>query len=307
MNETPAILSGKALSASGITLSLLGGALFFALPAPDSPVYFGAAPYYLIPVVILSMVSIVAGKLGRPSAALTTWASATTFFCFGCFEVLYSWLPDVAHSIKPDSAMTLFLRELVAYGGNRSLQIMPIAMLAIIMAFLLKNQWRHRLKAGNPSAETTVLGEREVMPWKRAAMRISFYLALVSVAFIVAKGSAGWNAGKAALFSAKLAGGAANSLVEELLFRGLLQPVFEIAMGPGIANLLQAAFFSIIHYGFIETLSFAEIFPELVKFVLYLGIGLFLGRAARETDGLLIPWLFHFLITSAIWLTISAS
>ncbi|EKD83919.1 MAG: hypothetical protein ACD_39C00372G0003 [uncultured bacterium] len=307
MNETPAFLSDKALSASGISLSLLGAALFFALPATDSPVYFASAPYYLLPIVILSLASIVGGKIGRPSVALATWACATTFFCFGCFEVLYSWLPDVARSIKPDSAMTLFLRELVAYGGNRSLQVMPIAMLAIMMAFLMKNQWRHRLKAGNPSAETTILGEKEIMPWKRAAMRISFYLALVSVAFIVAKGSAGWNTGKVALFSAKLAGGAANSLVEELLFRGLLQPVFEIVMGPGIANLLQAAFFSIIHYGFIETLSFAEIFPELVKFVLYLGIGLFLGRAARETDGLLIPWLFHFLITSAIWLTISAS
>ncbi|EKD81958.1 MAG: hypothetical protein ACD_39C01550G0003 [uncultured bacterium] len=307
MNETPVILHDKTLATSCITLSLLGAALFFTLPAPESPVYFGAAPYYLLPVVFLSLVSMLAGKLGRPSVALTTWASATTFFCFGCFEVLYTWFPDVARSIKPDSAMTSFLRELVAYGGNRSLQIIPISLLAFIMAFQLKSQWRHRLKTGNPSAETTILGEKEIMPWKRAGMRISFYLALVSVAFIAVKGFADWNAGKAALFSARLAGGAANSLVEELLFRGLLQPVFEIVMGPGIANLLQAAFFAIIHYGFIETLSFAEIFPELVKFVLYLGIGLFLGRAARETDGLLIPWFFHFLITSAIWLTITAS
>jgi membrane protease YdiL (CAAX protease family) len=307
MNETPEILSTKALLASGAAISLSGAALFLALPAADSPVYFFAAPYYLVPVMILSLLAISAGKLGKPAIALASWASATTFFCFGCFEIVYSWLPAVASGIKPDSAQMLFLRELIAYGGNRSLQIMPIGLLALMLAWQLKSLWRHRLKAGNPAAETTVLGEQEKMSWRRASVRISFYLALVSVAFILAKGTAGWHSGKIALFSARVVGGAANSLVEELLFRGLLQPVFETSMGPGAANLLQAAFFSIIHYGFIETLSFAEIWPELVKFFLYLGIGLFLGRAARETDGLLIPWLFHFFITSAIWLTLSSS
>ena len=194
---------------------------------------------------------------------------------------------------------------MIAYGGNRSLQIIPISLLALIMAFQLKSRWRHRLKAGNPSAETTILGDKQPMPWKQVGLRVTFYFALVTVGFLASKGFASWNAGHATFLTTRLAGGAANSLVEELLFRGLLQPVFEIVIAPGAANIVQAVLFSVIHYGFIETFSFAEIFPELVKLLLYFGIGLFLGRAARETDGLLIPWFFHFIVTSAIWVILA--
>lgn len=51
--------------------------------------------------------------------------------------------------------------------------------------------------------------------------------------------------------------------------------------------------------------GFFSFSPELGRLLLYVGIGLFLGRAARETQGIAIPWLFHFLITAAIWTLIT--
>ncbi|MBU1108471.1 MAG: CPBP family intramembrane metalloprotease [Candidatus Riflebacteria bacterium] len=297
--------SGGSRDKTLAAMFLLGLALFLTLPAAKTAVYFFSAPYYLLPFGVLALISKIAEHLKKHSVSLTAWASASTFFCFGCFEVIYSWLPDTASWITPDSPDAAFWRGMISYGGNRSLQIIPIALLALIMAFKLKNLWRHRLKIGDISADTGILGEKQPMPWKRVCLRISFYFALVTVGFLATKGFGSWNAGHAILLSTRLTGGAANSLVEELLFRGLLQPVFGIVVTPGVANILQAVFFSVIHYGFIETLSFSEVFPELIKLILYFGIGLFLGRAARETDGLLIPWFIHFIITSAIWLTLS--
>jgi membrane protease YdiL (CAAX protease family) len=284
----------------------IGAVAFFALPAEQTTHYFFAAPYYLLPFAVLAIVVMISERLHHASITLTAWASATTVFCYGCFEVIYSWLPNGAALIPVGTPAAAFWQELINYCGNRSLQLIPIALLALIMAKHLKGNWQHRLKIGNLSAETRILGEKQPMPWSKVVVRIFFYFMLVTVGFIVSKGVGDWTTGHSLTYAAKLAGGAANSLVEELLFRGLLMPVFELVLAPGAANLLQAIFFSIIHYGFIESFSLAEVLPELVKLIAYVGIGLFLGRAARETEGLLIPWLFHFIITSAIWLTIVA-
>ncbi len=293
----------------GISLALMlvvGVPAFFLLPAASTSHYFFAAPYYLLPFVVLALIAMAGERMQKPSITLPAWSSAAVFFCYGCFETLYSWLPDGVALVPADAHFAAFWRELISYAGNRSLQLIPIALLAVIMAKQLKANWRHRLKPGNPSAETDILGEKQPMSWSKVGLRIFFYFMLVTVGFLVTKGVGGWTIGHSVAYGAKLAGGAANSLVEELLFRGLLQPVFELVLPPGTANLLQAIFFSVIHYGFIESFTFAEVLPELVKLIIYIGIGLFLGRAARETDGLPIPWLFHFIITSAIWLTLLA-
>jgi len=285
---------------------IIGAPVFFLLPAGPTSHYFFAAPYYLLPFTVLALLAMAGERMQKPSISLTAWASAATFFCYGCFETLYSWLPGGAAMVPADAPAAVFWRELINYAGNRSLQLIPIALLALIMAKQLKAGWRHRLKVGDTSVNTDVLGEKQLMSWSKVVVRIFFYFMLVTVGFLVTKGVGGWTAGHSMAYGAKLAGGAANSLVEELLFRGLLMPVFELVLPPGTANVLQAIFFSVIHYGFIESFTFAEVLPELVKLIIYVGIGLFLGRAARETDGLLIPWLFHFIITSAIWLTIVA-
>lgn len=293
---------GKSL---GLMLAI-GVPMFFALPAGQTSRYFFSAPYYLLPFAILALLALAGERMQKQSIALTAWASAATFFCYGCFEAIYSWFPSGAALVPADAPAAVFWRELINYAGNRSLQLIPIALLALILAKQLKAGWRHRLRTGDPSTETSILGEKQPMSWSKVGIRIFFYFMLVTVGFLLTKGIGGWTTGHSLSYGAKLAGGAANSLVEELLFRGLLQPVFELVLPPGTANVLQAIFFSVIHYGFIESFSFAEVLPELVKLIIYVGIGLFLGRAARETDGLLIPWLFHFIITSAIWLTIVA-
>ncbi len=298
--------AGGSYSRSLLLMLVIGVPVYFALPARQTSHYFFAAPYYLLPFVVLALLAMAGERIQKPSITLPAWASATVFFCYGCFETLYSWLPGGAALVPADAPAAVFWRELLNYAGNRSLQMLPIALLALIVAKQLKAGWRHRLKIGDPSAETGILGEKQPMSWSKVVVRIFFYFMLVTVGFLVTKGIGGWTAGHSLSYGAKLAGGAANSLVEELLFRGLLQPVFELVLPPGTANILQAIFFSVIHYGFIESFTFAEILPELVKLIIYVGIGLFLGRAARETDGLLIPWLFHFIITSAIWLTLVA-
>lgn len=302
-------VSSLAFIGFGKSLALMfvvGTVAFFALPAGQTSRYFFSAPYYLLPFAVLALIALTGERMQKQSIALTAWASAATFFCYGSFEVIYSWLPSGAALVPADAPAITFWRELINYGGNRSLQLIPIALLAFIISKQLKAGWRHRLRIGDPSAETMILGEKQPMAWSKVGIRIFFYFMLVTVGFLLTKGVGSWTTGHSLSYGAKLAGGAANSLVEELLFRGLLQPVFELVLPPGTANVLQAIFFSVIHYGFIETFSLAEVLPELVKLIIYVGIGLFLGRAARETDGLLIPWLFHFIITSAIWLTIVA-
>ena len=309
MAEINSEQAGSYAGSYGISLGLMlvvGVPVFFVLPAGPTSHYFFAAPYYLLPFTVLALLAMAGERMQKPSLTLPAWSSATVFFCYGCFETLYSWLPGGAALIPADAPAAAFWRELISYAGNRSLQLLPIALLALIIATQLKTGWRHRLKIGDTSAETGILGEKQPMPWSKVVVRIFFYFMLVTVGFTVTKGVGGWTVGHSMAYGAKLAGGAANSLVEELLFRGLLQPVFELVLPPGTANVLQAIFFSVIHYGFIESFRFAGVLPELIKLLIYVGIGLFLGRAARETDGLLIPWLFHFIITSAIWLTLVA-
>lgn len=289
---------------STCAMFLLSLALFLVLPETNSQMYFFAPQYYFYPVALFLFTSHFAQKLNKTSVSLILWVIATTFFCYSGFEVLYSLLPSTSDWIETGHQYEQFWREIISYGGNRSLQLIPICILAGILYFCFKKNWRHRVQKGDLQAETSLLGQKQIMPWRKVCLRVSFYIVLITAAFVLLKGHASYDHMKLLLFGAKLFGGAINSLVEELLFRGLLQPFFELAVGPRLANLLQAIFFSIIHYGFIESFSLADIMPELIKFVLYLGIGLFLGRAARETDGLLIPWYFHFFITSAIWFTI---
>jgi membrane protease YdiL (CAAX protease family) len=281
---------------------LLSLALFLFVPENTSDAYFFAPRFYFYPVAFFLFISKLAQTFKKSSVALISWTIAAMFFCYGAFEVLYSCLPGI--KVSKDAEYEQFWNEIISYGGNRSLQLIPIVLLAGILYFRFKNFWRHRLKKGDLHAETSLLGQNQIMPWSRVCLRVSFYIALITIAFVFLKGVAEYDFIKLQLFGARLFGGAVNSLVEELLFRGLLQPIFELAAGPGLANLLQAFLFSIIHYGFVESLSFSDIMPELIKLLLYLGIGLFLGKAARETDGLVIPWYFHFFITSAIWLTI---
>lgn len=276
---------------------------FFLLPAKDVSAYFFAPRYYLYPLTIFFFLSLAGNFWNRPAISIVCGAIAATFFAYGIFEIIYSWLPNLKPLINPESEHSVFWLEMISYAGNRGLQIIPITLLAVLLFISMKSQWRHRLCCGNPSAETTLTGQ--IMTWKKLTIRIAFYFLLVTAAFIFVKSQGTFEAKQFQLLSARIVGGATNSMIEELLFRGLLQPIFELALPPGAANLIQATFFSVIHFGYIGSFNAAEIVPELLKLILFLLIGLFLGRAARETEGIFLPWLFHFVITSAIWFTLT--
>lgn len=275
----------------------------FLLPADNDSAYFFAPRYYLYPLTFFFFLSMAGKIFGKRAISIVCGAIAATFFAYGIFETLYSWLPDLKPLIDPNSEHSTFWFEMISYPGNRGLQMVPITLLATFLFVSMKSQWRHRLRFGNPSVETTLTGQ--VMTWKKLTVRIAFYFLLVTAAFIAVKSQGNFEAKQFQLLSARIVGGATNSMIEELLFRGLLQPIFELALPPGAANLIQATFFSVIHFGYIDSFSAADAIPELIKLALFLLIGLFLGRAARETEGIFLPWLYHFIITSAIWLTLT--
>ena len=78
---------GKSL---GLMLAI-GVPVFFALPAGNTSRYFFSAPYYLLPFAVLAVIALAGERMQKPSIAMTAWASAATFFCYGCFETIYSW------------------------------------------------------------------------------------------------------------------------------------------------------------------------------------------------------------------------
>ncbi|MDB5718028.1 MAG: amino protease [Sphingomonas bacterium] len=106
-----------------------------------------------------------------------------------------------------------------------------------------------------------------------------------------------WAAGAATLVSdrAVVGGGAVlllgallvgwSALAEELMFRGVVQPLLQRAWGGAPAVVLSAAAFTVPHYlgGWRDPLSLLNIFGAAVWF----------GLLALRTGGVLAPWLAH--------------
>jgi membrane protease YdiL (CAAX protease family) len=79
----------------------------------------------------------------------------------------------------------------------------------------------------------------------------------------------------------------ANSLREELLFRGIFLKEYEIFLGADTANILQAVIFALAHF----SLPFSETSMILLVVVFFLGLGF--GAVMQKTDSLLGAFLFH--------------
>jgi uncharacterized protein len=91
-----------------------------------------------------------------------------------------------------------------------------------------------------------------------------------------------------ALTPALLAAVAANGLLEELMFRGLLMSRLNLVFGPLLATVVQAVVFASWHVGVTYTSS-AAAFIALVVFPL----GLFAGYLTRSSGSILPSALFH--------------
>ncbi len=289
-----------------ITICFLSFFLFLPFPSGHVPPYFFDPRTYVPVVVFLSLLAAFFVGFNRFAAGLFTGIVAVVFFAYGCLEVVFSYLPPPETGwVSPPTPWMVFTRELYNYAGNRALQILPIAIVGVLLSRFLSRHWRHRLQLGQVNAETTILGGAQAQPWKQVAARLAAYMSIVLIGFLAARGVTTGGSERLLLFSSRLIGGSVNSLVEELLFRGILQPVFETFVTLGAANALQAGFFAVIHFGYIESMTLSAVAPEVGRILLYTLIGWFLGRAARETNGLLVPWFFHALITASIWVLLT--
>ena len=90
-----------------------------------------------------------------------------------------------------------------------------------------------------------------------------------------------------------------NALLEELVFRGLVQGALADMLGPGLVPvLIQAALFGVCHW---------QGFPSGPIGALMAGFWAFLlGLARRRTEGLLTPFLAHIAADAAIFTIVGA-
>ena len=141
--------------------------------------------------------------------------------------------------------------------------------------------------------------------WSRVLLRMSLVVLVLDVAFLVVRGST-WDPQGPAILVPISVGALLTALAEEGLFRGLVRPLAEGAVGPRAGNLLQAVLFALVHVAPAAALAFS---PELLlregaRLALWTILGWFLGLAARETRGLLVPVTFHTVVGVALHITL---
>jgi membrane protease YdiL (CAAX protease family) len=90
----------------------------------------------------------------------------------------------------------------------------------------------------------------------------------------------------------------ANSINEELLFRGLFLQKLEPLLGAFPANLCMAIPFTMLHIGIDYSRN------ALLLLALLLPLGLLLGYVMQKTRGMLAPWLIHASMDIAVVLSL---
>lgn len=265
--------------------------------------YLGPAASLFAGGLLLALAALALRAGRRPAAAwllqlVATWAAA-----YGLLELVHGLLPT---TLDPQLAGPVYERTIkngVNYILDRAFQYPFIALYALAVLGQCGPGFTTWWRWGDLARETTVLGAENPMPWGRVLLRLGVVMALATAALLFTdlRQREGFALGPAETFLALalLVGSFNNALVEELLYRGVLQPALLRRFGAGAANHLQAILFSLLHLSFtyIEPMDVAK---DLGFFVIYYAIGLFLGRAARESDGLAAPTALHFFITAAI-------
>jgi|GEM_PF-378814 len=156
---------------------------------------------------------------------------------------------------------------------------------------------------GDPGAEAVSLGGGT--RWGAVLARLAGATAVVLVAFLFVRGSS-WDSGGPAILVPIAIGMALTAISEETLFRGLLRPLAERAIGSRAGNSLQALLFGALHLSPTLMLeSTAELgLREAVRFGLWVVLGWFFGLAARDTRGLAVPMVLHTVLGVAIYVTL---
>ena len=333
MNPMALFMPAFSRTLFGVMLASLAGML---LPGSGRTPYFLSAGTFFVAAIALSMAALAlyrpreplpnaesrggipealahaAGTQEKPGPATATapfhadagyacGLIAFAMFGYALMELFYGFINLRLGLASYDSAWTPFFGELDTYVLDRSYQYLALGVFFLLVRSALGGTFGTFVALGDGTRETTVLGEEQPMPWRRACLRLVVMLVGLAALGFLARPQSSFAPARWPLYFGRLLGGTNNSFIEELLFRGLLLPALLVRLAAGPANWLQAVLFALIHWGYVADDTWQPVQQELVKLGLYTGIGLLLGRAAVETRGIGISTLLHALITAAIW------
>ncbi len=161
------------------------------------------------------------------------------------------------------------------------------------------------LRPGRPAATATSLDRRGRTTWRAVSFRFVAVVVVAEIGFLAIRG-ADWDPGGPFILVPIGLGMALMAVAEEALFRGLLRPAAERALGPAVGNLLQALLFGLLHTSVTLVASGdARLAPrELARLALWVLIGWFFGLAARDTRGLAVPVTLHLVLGLAIYVSL---
>lgn len=182
------------------------------------------------------------------------------------------------------------VQNLNGYFFNRSYLYVVVLILAFYAATIKISPISY-LIPGNIRVFTPVINPKVYTPWRNILIKFIIILAVGTIIkiFLNPVGNFHWQ-----IFFATLLGALNTSLVEEILFRALLLPLFSESVGFKTGNWIQAVFFGLIHYPSFNLLQY------IMKIVIFTFLGWLWGHATYETKGIGTSWLMHFAITIAV-------
>lgn len=214
-------------------------------------------------------------------------------FCYLLVEILYNVFTFNLKTGNP--GLLPLINNFNIYFLNRSYQWLPLILLIFIL-FPNKKAWQESLiHFGDVKAPSDLTANKRSWFY---FLSFWFFAIIISALIMVHQKSAGVIWGKAAYYSLipLFLGAMNNSLIEEVLFRGVFLSRFSEVSGPVRGNLLQAVLFSFMHFS--VELGGARM---IMQTILFLFLGWFWGKSALQTKGILIPFLMHSTLVMAMW------
>ena len=193
---------------------------------------------------------------------------------------------------------------------NTGLHVVPALTLGVgvVAAFALLRGVGVRLPVpgrGDAGAPAVSLSTPARTTWRAASVRFVVVVLLAVVALMALRGAT-WDPGGPWILIPIAVGMTITALAEETLFRGLLRPAAEDALGAGAGNLLQAFLFAACHLS-VDLLVSGEprlAAREAARLALWFALGWFFGLAARDTRGIGVPVVLHVVIGLGIYVTL---
>ncbi len=279
-------------------------AFIFRFVGARPPYFFGPSPFFIAGIVCAAL-ALFAWGLRRQQIEWVAAHVSALFTCYGFMEIVFATvilqipLPDATSAWRP------FGEQVNGYWIDRSYQYIAIVLLFWCVSWFYSEGRPHYLRIGDLGATTQILGGPEPMTWQRVLGRIGAMIVALGAVGVILRGQQSIPVTNWSKFAGMAIGGFNNSLIEELVFRGILLASLATRLSPSAANWFQAALFSVIHYSCIPEWTLAAAGPEIGRLVMYLGIGWLLGRATQDTRGIGVSTMLHFLITTAIWANVA--